>query len=86
MSEARSLVTSTVPARRAIASLVAVTAGLTTATAHSNPALETLGVMGSPNPFSSRVLATGAEAAYFNPALLPLHRRRPLARLPPAVR
>ncbi len=46
-------------------------ATLVATTAHANPALETLGGMSAPNPFTSRVLATGAEAAYFNPALLP---------------
>jgi hypothetical protein len=37
--------------------------------ANANPALETLGV--GLHPFSSRIMATGAEAAYFSPALLP---------------
>lgn len=35
----------------------------------ANPALETLGL--GLHPFSARILATGAEAAYFAPALLP---------------
>lgn len=39
------------------------------ASAHANPALETLGL--GLHPFTARILATGAEAAYFAPALLP---------------
>jgi len=37
----------------------------------ANPTLETLGSLGAANPFTARLLATGAEASYFNPALLP---------------
>lgn len=39
--------------------------------ARANPTLETLGALGAPNPFTARLMATGAEAAYFDPALLP---------------
>ena len=53
----------------AMGAFSAITLG--TAPARANPTLETLGGLGAPNPFTSRLLATGAEAAYFNPALLP---------------
>ncbi|MFO0747759.1 MAG: hypothetical protein U1F43_19155 [Myxococcota bacterium] len=41
------------------------------AAARANPLLETLGGIGGPNPFTARLMATGGEAAYFDPALLP---------------
>jgi long-chain fatty acid transport protein len=49
--------------------LLAATLGPSAASAH--PLLETLGGLGPLNPLSGRFLATGGEAAYFNPALLP---------------
>jgi len=39
--------------------------------ASANPFLETLGGVSGPNPFTARFMATGGEAAYFDPALLP---------------
>lgn len=45
--------------------------GLARAPTRANPALETLGAIGAPNPFTARLLATGAEASYFAPAMLP---------------
>jgi len=36
---------------------------------------ETLGATGTVNPFSARMFAAGAEATYFNPALLPKTKR-----------
>lgn len=42
----------------------------------SSPLSETVGAMGTTNPFNARVFAQGAEVAYFNPALLTLMERR----------
>ena len=42
----------------------------------SSPLTETVGAMGTTNPFNSRVFAQGAEVTYFNPALLTLMKRR----------
>lgn len=42
-----------------------------TGTVRANPALETLGGLGTSHPFTARLMGTGAETAYFNPALLP---------------
>lgn len=53
-----------------VGSTIALLAGVTVV-ARANPALETLGGLGAPNPFTARLMATGAEAAYFDPALLP---------------
>ncbi len=41
-----------------------------------SPLSETVGAMGTTNPFNSRVFAQGAEVTYFNPALLTLMERR----------
>ncbi len=42
---------------------------------YSSPLSETLGAAGTTNPHSSRMFAQGAEATYFNPALLTLMKR-----------
>jgi hypothetical protein len=41
-----------------------------------SPLTETVGAMGTTNPFNSRIFAQGAEVTYFNPALLTLMERR----------
>lgn len=53
--------------------LVAITSVLATApiAARANPFLETVGGVGGANPFTARFMATGGEAAYFDPAILP---------------
>jgi len=38
--------------------------------AWASPVLETIGASETPTPYSARALASGSEAAYFNPALL----------------
>ena len=39
---------------------------------HASSVLELMGSADSPNPFTARIISTGAEAAYFNPAYLVL--------------
>ena len=39
---------------------------------HASSVLELMGSTDSPNPFTARIISTGAEAAYFNPAYLVL--------------
>lgn len=43
---------------------------------NSSPLSETVGAMSSVNPLSARMFAQGSEAAYFNPALLVLCKRK----------
>ena len=55
---------------RLLLSPIAFALVLTPSRAWGSPVLETIGATETPTPYSARVLATGSEAAYFNPALL----------------
>lgn len=43
---------------------------------YASPLIETVGAMGTTNPLSARMFASGAETTYFNPALLTLTKRK----------
>ena len=65
------MVLGAVPRTLAAVLVVVLSSGAVAPRSRANPTLETLGGLAAPNPFTARLMATGAEAAYFDPALLP---------------
>ncbi len=57
--------------QRLLVALAATFGSLVAGPAFASPALETLGGLDGSNALTARALANGAEATYFNPALLP---------------